>query len=73
MLMFFILVSVGHGQSEGDRVHVNNFDEYVNDVLFHVDQVKEKHPDLPVFLIGHSMVIADNWSDQKMHCSLFNC
>ncbi|XP_060574217.1 monoglyceride lipase-like [Ruditapes philippinarum] len=46
---------VGHGQSEGDRAHVIDFDDYVNDVFCHIDQVKNKFPDKPVFLIGHSM------------------
>jgi len=49
-------VTVGHGKSEGDRVHVDNFDTYVNDVIKHVDIVKKKHPDLPCYIIGHSMV-----------------
>ncbi|XP_052086433.1 monoglyceride lipase-like [Mytilus californianus] len=47
---------VGHGQSEGDRVHVETFDTYVNDVFQHVDEVKKNFPDnTPIFIIGHSM------------------
>ncbi|XP_063425360.1 monoglyceride lipase-like [Mytilus trossulus] len=47
---------VGHGQSDGDRVHVETFDTYVNDVFQHVDGVKKNFPDnTPVFIIGHSM------------------
>ncbi|XP_045178920.2 monoglyceride lipase-like [Mercenaria mercenaria] len=46
---------VGHGQSEGDRAHVLSFDDYVNDMFYHIDQVKNKFPDKPVFLLGHSM------------------
>lgn len=46
---------IGHGQSEGDRAHILSFDEYVQDVFFHVDQVKARFPNKPVFIIGHSM------------------
>jgi alpha-beta hydrolase superfamily lysophospholipase len=44
----------GHGQSAGRRVHVDAFDEYVDDVGSLVALVKEKHPALPCFLLGHS-------------------
>ncbi|KAL5014140.1 hypothetical protein ScPMuIL_008410 [Solemya velum] len=46
---------VGHGQSEGDRVHINNFAEYNRDIFQHVDMMKKKYPTTPAFLIGHSM------------------
>ncbi|XP_025106201.1 monoglyceride lipase-like isoform X3 [Pomacea canaliculata] len=46
---------VGHGQSEGDRVHVNDIHEYVDDVFYHLDMVSERFPDIPKFIIGHSM------------------
>ncbi|XP_052781159.1 monoglyceride lipase-like [Mya arenaria] len=46
---------VGHGQSDGDRAHIHSFDEYVQDVLFHVDKVKQEFPGKPTFLLGHSM------------------
>ncbi|XP_033746022.1 monoglyceride lipase-like [Pecten maximus] len=46
----------GHGQSDGPRSHIDTFDNYVEDVFQHIDQVKEKFPEkTPVFLIGHSM------------------
>lgn len=48
--------TVGHGKSEGDRVHINTFNTYVNDVMQHVNSVKQKHPGLPCFVIGHSLV-----------------
>jgi acylglycerol lipase len=44
----------GHGQSAGRRVHVDAFDEYVDDVGSLVALVKEKHPALSCFLLGHS-------------------
>lgn len=46
---------VGHGQSGGSRVHIETFDHYVQDVLQHVDMMKEKFTSLPVFIFGHSM------------------
>ena len=50
------LSSVGHGRSEGDRVHVETFDTYVQDVIQHVERMKQEHPDVPCLLMGHSMV-----------------
>ncbi|KAK7496638.1 hypothetical protein BaRGS_00012045 [Batillaria attramentaria] len=46
---------VGHGQSEGDRVHIEDFHDYVQDVFQHFSTVAAKFPDLPKFMIGHSM------------------
>lgn len=48
--------TVGHGQSEGDRMIVSDFHVYVRDSLQHIDLMKKDHPGLPVFLLGHSMV-----------------
>lgn len=46
---------VGHGKSEGPRALVKSADTYVDDILTHVDLVKQKYPSRPVFLFGHSM------------------
>lgn len=46
---------VGHGQSEGERMIVSDFQIYVRDSLQHVDLVKKTFPDLPMFICGHSM------------------
>lgn len=48
---------VGHGQSEGERMNIKDFQIYVRDSLQHIDLMKSRHPDLPVFIVGHSMVI----------------
>ncbi|ELT90862.1 hypothetical protein CAPTEDRAFT_228940 [Capitella teleta] len=46
---------VGHGMSEGDRVHINAFSDYTRDVVQHLDIIHKKYPESPVFLLGHSM------------------
>ncbi|XP_002740296.1 monoglyceride lipase-like [Saccoglossus kowalevskii] len=46
---------LGHGQSEGDRIDIKDFNMYVRDSLQHVDIIKKKFPHLPIFLYGHSM------------------
>ncbi|XP_068605814.1 monoglyceride lipase [Brachionichthys hirsutus] len=54
-LLVFAHDHVGHGQSEGDRMNVKDFQVYIRDSLQHVDLMKSRHPDLPVFIVGHSM------------------
>ncbi len=44
----------GRGQSEGERFYVDNIDEYVADIGGVIDIAKERHPGLPVYLLGHS-------------------
>ncbi|KAK2721648.1 monoglyceride lipase-like [Artemia franciscana] len=46
---------IGHGLSDGERVHVDVVDEYVVDVFIHYDEMKMLYPDLPRFAVGHSM------------------
>ena len=60
-----ILISVGHGQSEGARVHVDNFQEYVDDAFLHADKIKKDFPNTPMFVLGHSMVRSSRFSDIK--------
>ncbi|XP_031701153.1 monoglyceride lipase isoform X1 [Anarrhichthys ocellatus] len=54
-LLVFAHDHVGHGQSEGERMNVKDFQVYIRDSLQHVDLMKSCHPDLPVFIVGHSM------------------
>jgi len=44
----------GHGRSEGPRVHVNRFDEFVEDLALLRDKARSEHPSLPLLLVGHS-------------------
>ncbi|KAI8481551.1 hypothetical protein Bbelb_407570 [Branchiostoma belcheri] len=46
---------IGHGQSEGERADVKDFNVLVRDTLQHVDMIVEKYPDTPVYILGYSM------------------
>jgi len=49
----------GHGQSPdvpgAGRVHVNRFTDYYQDVSALIGMARQQHPQLPLFLLGHSM------------------
>jgi alpha-beta hydrolase superfamily lysophospholipase len=46
----------GHGQSEGERGHVLNFDQYLADLRLFVDLAGKDRPNgMKLFLLGHSM------------------
>ncbi len=45
----------GHGKSEGPRIFVRRFDDYLADVELFLGRVREREPDKPRFLFGHSM------------------
>jgi acylglycerol lipase len=45
----------GHGKSDGERVQVNDFHDYVVDLKTFFDIVKKNHPGKKIFLVGHSM------------------
>ncbi len=45
----------GHGNSEGLRVHVDRFEQFVQDLKRYIEQIKEEQPNRPIFLYGHSM------------------
>ncbi|KAK1801124.1 hypothetical protein P4O66_022827 [Electrophorus voltai] len=46
----------GHGQSEGERMNIKNFQTYIRDCLQHIDLMRGRYPNLPIFILGHSMV-----------------
>lgn len=46
---------VGHGRSGGDRVVITDYELVVDDLDSVVKRVKERHPGLPIVLVGHSM------------------
>ncbi len=45
----------GHGRSEGVRNYVDTFDQYVEDEKKLYDIINGQHPNLPIFMLGHSM------------------
>ena len=50
----YALDNRGHGRSEGERVHVDHFDDYVADLKTYFDQIRAA-TDIPIYLLGHSM------------------
>lgn len=45
----------GHGRSEGEHTYYSDFNELLDDTNVVVDMAIAENPDIPVFLIGHSM------------------
>ena len=45
----------GHGRSEGERTYYTDFNELLDDTNVVVDMALQENPDIPVFLIAHSM------------------
>lgn len=45
----------GHGRSEGEEAHYTDFNELLDDTNVVVDMAIAENPELPVFLLGHSM------------------
>ena len=37
-------------------MYITDFDNYCKDVIQHVNVVKDRHKNLPFFIVGHSMV-----------------
>lgn len=46
---------LGHGQSQGERVLIEDFESVVDDLHHAVTSVCKSFPDLPLVIIGHSM------------------
>ncbi|RLA16997.1 MAG: alpha/beta hydrolase [Gammaproteobacteria bacterium] len=44
----------GHGQSEGQRGHINSWADYRQDLKKMIELFAEERPDLPLFILGHS-------------------
>lgn len=45
----------GHGHSEEERGHIERFEFFLDDLDVLVNFVRKQHPDLPVYMFGHSM------------------
>ncbi|ABQ43485.1 monoglyceride lipase [Tanapox virus] len=46
---------VGHGKSQGKRLSVTSFNVYIQDVIQHVNIFKKSYPNVPMYILGHSM------------------
>ncbi|AAR07372.1 13L [Yaba monkey tumor virus] len=46
---------IGHGKSQGERLSVTSFNVYLQDVMQHVGIFKRVYPNVPMFVLGHSM------------------
>ena len=46
---------IGHGRSDGMRKYIDRFSDFTNVVAQYFQQVKSTHPELPIFILGHSM------------------
>ncbi len=45
----------GHGRSEGEKAHLTTYNELLDDTNVLVDLAIMENPNIPVFLLGHSM------------------
>jgi alpha-beta hydrolase superfamily lysophospholipase len=45
----------GFGRSEGRRGHVEDWQDYIDDVATFVAAIRQAHPELPLFLFGQSL------------------
>lgn len=44
----------GRGKSDGERFYIDSIDDYVSDLALAIELGRSKHPDLPLYLLGHS-------------------
>ena len=45
----------GHGRSDGERGYIEDFNIFLDDTDRMVDLARAENPDLPLFMLGHSM------------------
>ena len=46
---------IGHGQTEGKPGHVEAFSDYLDGVDLFTNEIRNQFPELPLYLVGHSM------------------
>jgi alpha-beta hydrolase superfamily lysophospholipase len=46
---------IGHGKSAGERVYVEQFQDYTKTLKIYFDMIRDWQPEKLIFLIGHSM------------------
>jgi alpha-beta hydrolase superfamily lysophospholipase len=57
----------GHGMSGGTRCHVRRFGDFLDDLEVAVERARSHAPDLPLFVVGHSMggLIVCAWARER--------
>jgi len=45
----------GHGRSGGERGYIEDYNQLITDADVIVDMAKNEYPEIPVFMLGHSM------------------
>jgi alpha-beta hydrolase superfamily lysophospholipase len=51
----YALDHIGHGRSEGARKYADSFSVFTDTLTEYLTKIKVWHPDLPVYLLGHSL------------------
>lgn len=51
----FRLDNRGHGKSEGERGHIDEFNDFAKDVDAFTELIRNENPNIPIFMLGHSM------------------
>jgi len=46
---------IGHGKSSGTRGYIKRFDDFTHTLKIYFDMIFECQPDIPSFLVGHSL------------------
>lgn len=46
---------IGHGKSDGTRVHVRRFEDFTSTLKIFLDMVHKWQSEKPIFLVGHSL------------------
>jgi len=57
----------GHGRSDGERVMVDHFTDYLTDLKTFFDRVHAENPDKKIYLVGHSMGASISTAYASMH------
>jgi alpha-beta hydrolase superfamily lysophospholipase len=59
----------GHGKSDGERVQVNDFHDYIVDLKTYFDIIRKENPNSKIFLVGHSMgsIISQTYTLEYQH------
>lgn len=69
----FAFDNQGHGKSEGQRGHIDSWQNYRDNTGAFLQLVRQQEPTAPLFLMGHSLggLIVLDWVLQKAHAADF--